>query len=176
MEKNIVMTIPETPCEIQKVTLTLANGADVTVQVLKTLTIEEKIVLVEDIVNECVSNKFNYFNPLLLEILARVKTIEAYTDIVCDTKELYKFYDILKANGVFDKILPLTEYNEILGLSFDCADSLCNYKNSFAGILQTMQAENATNDILKQFQEAIEAIKDDDEVKDFMKEVAPHLV
>ena len=176
MEKNIVMTLPDASCEIQETILTLANGNEVSVQVLKALTIEEKITVVEDIVNECVSNRFNYFNPMLLEILAKVKTIDAYTNIVCDTKYLYKFYDILEGNGVFEIILPLTEYLEIVQLAFDCANSLCDYKNSFAGILQTMQAEKETNDILQQFQDAVAAIKNDDEVKDFMKEVAPHLV
>ena len=176
MEKNIVMTLPENFNKIKKVEITLANGVDVTVEVIEVLPMQDKVKVIEEIVNACVVNQFNYFNPLYLRTLAQIKTIEACTNIECDTKDLYGLHDILRVNGIFDKILPMTDYQEILNWSYECAESLCKYKNSFVGTLQGMQASKENEEILKQFQEAVEAIKNDSDIKQFMDEVSPHLV
>lgn len=176
MDKNIVMTLPKDFGQPKKVDLTLANGMKVEIEVIERLPMEKKVEVIEEITNMCVTDKFNYFNPLFLNILTKVKIIEVCTNINCDTKDLYGFYDILEANGIFEKILPMTEYYDILALSCECASSLCSYKNSFMGAIQTMQSNKENEEIIKQFMEAAEQVKNDPDIKQFMTEVSPHLV
>lgn len=176
MEKNIVMTLPKDFNEPKKVDITLANGAKVTVEVIEVLPMEDKVKVIEEITNVCVLNQFNYFNPLFLRTLTQIKTIEACTNIICDTKDLYGFHDILRANGILDKILPMTDYQEILNWSYECSESLCKYKNSFAGILQGMEAQKNNEKLMNEFLEVANTVKNDPEIKQFMEEVSPHLV
>lgn len=176
MEKNIVMTLPKDFNKVKEVEITLANGIDVTVEVIEVLPMQDKVKVIEEIVNACVLNKFNYFNPLFLRTLAQVKTIEACTNIECNVKDLYGFHDILRVNGILDKILPMTDYQEIVNWSYECAESLCKYKNSFVGMMQGMEASKDAEEMMKQITEMAEQIKTDPEIKQFMDEVSPHLV
>ena len=177
MEKNIVVTVPSsTITDVTDIILNLANGMDVSIQVKKNLSMSEKIKVIEKIINTSISTQFNYFNPLFLNIVAKIEVIDAYTNIICQTNDLYEFYDNLKINGIFDAILPLTEYEEIYTWSKECAESLCKYKNSFIGTLQGMNASKETEEMVAQLTELAQSVKEDTDIKQFMEEVAPHLV
>ena len=108
-----------------------------------------------------------------------MKTIDVSTNINCDYTDLYEFYEILKLNGIFKEILPLTEYQEILNWSYECAESLCTYKNSFIGFIQSTSADQKNaeqaGEMLKQLLESAQTIKNDPEIKKFMAEVIPTL-
>jgi len=179
MEKTITMSLPRDR-ENKKVKMDLSNGMPVEIEVIEILPLAEKTRVIEEIVNECVNNEFNYFNPLYLRTLAEVKTIEACTNIICDYSDLYEFHDILRFNKIFSEILPLTDFQEILNWSYECAESLCKYKNSFMGVLQTIgSAQNQQGNIdeqMKQILSLSKTIKEDPEIQDFMNSVAPHLV
>lgn len=177
MQKTITLTKPSEakPLEVK---ITTPNEMEITIEVKEKLELAEKVKIIEEISNEVVLSQFNYFNPLYLRTLAQVKTIDACTNINCDYTDLYGFYDILRENGVFKEILPYTEYQEILNWSYECAESLCKYRNSFMGFVQSMGAQSngeEANETLKQLLEAAETVKNDPEVKQFLQEVAPHL-
>ena len=178
MNKTIVLTKPEEVKPIE-VKISLPSGMDLIVEVKERLSLEEKVHVIEEIVNECVVNQFNYFNPLMLRTLVQVKTIDVSTNINCDYTDLYEFYEILKLNGIFKEILPLTEYQEILNWSYECAESLCTYKNSFIGFIQSVSADQKNaeqaGEMLKQLLESAQTIKNDPEIKKFMAEVMPTL-
>lgn len=176
MEKTVTMTLPKNFNEPKKVEITLVDGMPVEIEVIETLPMQEKVKVIEEIVNACVLNQFNYFNPLFLRTLAQVKTIEACTNIICDTNDLYGFHDILRANGILDIILPMTDYQEIVNWSYECAESLCKYKNSFVGMLQGMSSSKETEEMISQLNELAQSVKEDADIKQFMEEVAPHLV
>ena len=176
MEKTITMTLPKDFNDPKKVEMTLVNGAPVEIEVIETLPMQEKVKVIEEIVNACVLNQFNYFNPLFLRTLAQVKTIEACTNIICDTNDLYGFHDILRANGILDTILPMTDYQEIVNWSYECSESHCKHKNSFIGTLQGMSASKETEEMVAQLTELAQSVKEDTDIKQFMEEVAPHLV
>ena len=177
MQKTITLTMPSEakPLEVK---ITTPNGMDITVEVREKFTLEEKVKLIEEISNEVVLSGFNYFNPLYLRTLCQVKTIDLATNINCDYTDLYEFYEILKQNNIFKEILPYTDYQEVLNWSYECAESLCKYKNSFMGFLQSMNAEKTNeeaNETMKQLLAAAESVKNDPEIKQFLSEVAPHL-
>lgn len=178
MEKTVVLTLFEEN-KIKTIKMTTPQGMEIEVDVITKLPLEEKMATIEGIVNECVNSGFNYFNPLYLRILAEVKVIEACTNIVCEYSDLYAFHDILNANGVFDKILPETEYNTIHAMAYNCAESICKYKNSFMGALQILgsqqQGQEGMNDQIKQILELAQTIKEDADIQEFMSTVAPHL-
>lgn len=178
MQKTIVLTKPEEVKPIE-VKISLPSGMDLTVEVKEKLSLEEKVHVIEEIVNECVVNQFNYFNPLMLRTLVQVKTIDISTNINCDYTDLYEFYEILKLNGIFKEILPLTEYQEILNWSYECAESLCAYKNSFIGFMQNMSQNaqdtgNATQTI-EQLLEVAKTVKEDPDIQKLFSEVLPTL-
>ena len=76
----------------------------VEVEVKPYLPQEQKIELMQTIVNACAEDE-GFFNPMKLNIITMVETVKAYTNIDCsDYEDIFYLYDVLKSNKVFDLV------------------------------------------------------------------------
>ena len=154
--------------------VTLNNGTEV--EVRNRIPQEEKIALMQTIINACAEEE-GFFNPLKLNIITMVETVKAYTNIDCeDYEDVYYLYDVLKSNNIFDDILPLTEFNDVINWSYECAETITKYTNSARGILNALQQNKGSDSLVNDFQTIINNAKTDPELKSFIENYMPSLV
>lgn len=118
-----------------------------TIEVKNYLPIEEKIELVQDIVNSSVDEN-GYYNPMKVSIFLLVKTFLAYTNISITEKQLeniYKIYDALKISEIY-QVVAVNDYNEIAGYVSEIIRSVYEYKNSVYGILDGISTDYSNLD------------------------------
>ena len=118
----------------------IGEGMEITVNTC--LSLEEKVSLIEDVVKTSVYGLEPYFNPLKLKIYAALRVLEASTDIeIIKTGEenIYEIYDILNYSGVIDKVLPHTDYQEIVNWAYESAEAFKIYQNSIMGALDEIK-------------------------------------
>lgn len=113
-----------------------------TIEVKNYLSIEEKLDLVQDIVNASVDNN-GYYNPMKINMYLTVKTFFAFTNISVTEKQLEsieKIYDSLMISEIYH-IVPVENYREIHGYVSEIIRSVYEYKNSAYGILDGITAD-----------------------------------
>lgn len=113
-----------------------------TIEVKNYLPIEEKLDLVQDIVNTSVDNN-GYYNPMKINMYLTVKTFFAFTNISITEKQLEnieKVYDALMVSEIY-QIVPVDSYREIHGYVSEIIRSVYEYKNSAYGILDGISAD-----------------------------------
>lgn len=113
-----------------------------TIEVKNYLPIEEKLDLVQDIVNASVDNN-GYYNPMKINMYLTVKTFFAFTNISITEKQLEnieKVYDALMVSEIY-QIVPVDCYREIHGYVSEIIRSVYEYKNSAYGILDGISAD-----------------------------------
>lgn len=144
----------------------LNNG--IQVRVRNRLPLEEKVHLIEEIVIACAVGTESYFNPLKLRTLTALKVLDASTDInVFEDEEMdiYKLYDILNDAGVFTKVLPRTDFQEVLNWSYDSAEAFINYNHSISGILAELKDSFNTEDLKEQLTSIMTELKDNPDLQ-----------
>ena len=154
--------------------VTLSNGTEV--EVRNRIPQEEKFELMQTIINACAEEE-GFFNPLKLNIVTMVETVKYYTNIDCsDYEDVFHLYDVLKSNKVFDDVLPLTEFNDVINWSYECAETITKYSNSARGIINAIQQNREADNLVKDFQGIMENAKQDPELKSFIENYMPSLV
>ena len=126
----------------------IGEGMEITVNTC--LSLEEKVSLIEDIVKTSVYGLEPYFNPLKLKTYTALKVLEASTDIeIIKTGEedIYEIYDILNSSGVIDKVLPHTDYQEIVNWAYESAEAFKTYQNSIMGALEDLKDRFNTEEL-----------------------------
>ena len=126
----------------------IGEGMEVTVNTC--LSLEEKVSLIEDVIKASVYGLEPYFNPLKLKTYAALRVLEASTDIeIIKTGEedIYEIYDILNYSGVIDKVLPHTDYQEIVNWAYESAEAFKTYQNSIMGALDDLKDKFNTEEL-----------------------------
>ena len=113
------------------------------IEVKQYLPIEEKMELVESVVNgiDAESVGYKFVNYLQVEILFTIGLIRYYTNLSFTEKQTenkYKFYDNLVSSGLVEvviEVIPKEEYNFITTQIDNIINSIYDSKTSFLGIM-----------------------------------------
>lgn len=114
---------------------------DQTLVIAQYLPLEEKVQMIQDIVNLCMDEQRGYCNWVQVNAALKTSVVLTYANIAATEKQkedLYKLYDILFSTGVGDKIIatiPEAEYKFIEDGVNRMVEEMYNYRNSAAGIL-----------------------------------------
>lgn len=155
--------------------INLQNGG-AEVEVKPYLTQLEKVDLMQTIVNLCAEEE-GFFNPLKLNIITMVETIKACTNLDCsEYEDIFSLYDILKSNKVFEDVLPLTEFSDIINWAYECAETITKYSNSARGIINAIQSNRNADSLVQEFQSILNNAKTDPQLKSFIENYMPTLV
>lgn len=115
---------------------------DKEVTVKQYLPMEEKINLIEKVMNE--SGEATFANPLKIEVFFNLALIENYTNLGIDADKPLETYDYLESHGIFTSIIkaiPVTEYNGLLSFLDESFKNFYAYKNSALGIMETISTD-----------------------------------
>ena len=104
------------------------------------LPVNDKLKLINRILNLVSENKYSFVNPIQLDVLAIVEIIKSYTNISFDDEMLpNEIYDELENEGIANiviSVIPASEYDFITAGIQDTVNAYYNYKNSVLGILE----------------------------------------
>lgn len=145
-------------------------------EIAQYLPIDEKIKLIEFIVNGAIDETTGTFSPIRVEVFYGIAICKWYADIKFSEKQLQDIghtYDILESNNIIGMILsaiPKDENVFIRSLVNDTISDISRYNSSAAGIIQAMSGnagdlEEQISTILKDIQdgkglEQLKVIKD----------------
>ena len=121
------------------------NGENIFIK--QYVSIENKTAVIEKIVNACISNSTNFYNPIEVEVRKAIAIIEMYTNIGLTEKqkeEITKTYDLFISTKAYNKIIdsiPKTELDVVDSLLYTSLENVYGYNNSIAGILAAMHEE-----------------------------------
>lgn len=115
------------------------------IQVKQYLPINEKLELVTKVLHEITGNKYNFLNPIQLDIYTTIEIIKAYTNIEFAEDILpADLYDALEIDDIANKIIaviPKSEYDFIQDGVQSTATAYYTYINSALGILETVTTD-----------------------------------
>lgn len=119
-----------------------------TIGVKQYLPIQNKLQLIEDVINQAYETDINYANPVKTEVYLLLEIVYAYTDISFTEKqkeEITKTYDLLCSSEALDKILEVIPEEEIETLYNgvrETTEALYKYQNSVLGIMNNLNNES----------------------------------
>lgn len=125
-------------------TATLPDGTEI--EVRQYLPVEEKMSLIDRIINRAVTDK-GYYSPAIIDLLITMELIFSYTNINFTDKQkedIFKLYDLFKSSDAFYEIetaIPMSERNYIYENTYRFIEVLYNYKNSAVGIMETINKD-----------------------------------
>ena len=111
------------------------------IEVLKYLPLEDKCTLIDLALQNAKDGVI--YNTARLDAYFHLFIVMMYTNITFTDKQkedLIKLYDVLKSNGIIDKVILAMdeeEYNNLLGFLNQQEQDIYQYKNSIGGIIST---------------------------------------
>lgn len=123
------------------------------IEVKAYLPLEDKITLVQAILNETVDDN-GYYNPIQLETFKVIEMTAAYTNISFTEKQRenpYKLYDQLVSSGFWATLsasIPNSEMSYVNGKIQHLIDNIYKHRNSAAGILENLNVDYEKLDAL----------------------------
>ena len=133
-----------------------------TIAVKQYLPIQEKLVLIGDVVMQAHEQDENYSNPIKAEVYRDLEVVFAYTNITFTDKQkedLPKLYDLLASSGVLKTVIdaiPEEEYSKICMGIWQTIESIYKYQNSVLGVLDTVKADYSDTEFdLSKMQEVL---------------------
>lgn len=130
--------------------IVIINGQEITVK--QYLPVNDKLGLISRVLNQAADDN-NFSNPVKLDVFTNLEIVFSYTNISFTEKQkedLVKLYDLMEANGVFDKVIaaiPSVEYQTILDGVQESSDAVYAYRNSVLGILESVSQDYANLDL-----------------------------
>ncbi len=125
---------------------------DQIIEIKEYLPIEEKIAVIERIVNQSLDDN-NFANPARVRINAALEIVFAYTNINFTDKQKedrLALYDLLAGAGLLKAIydaLPSNEYTIMDTTVWEVIDEIYRYKTSVLGILQAVSQDYSNLDL-----------------------------
>lgn len=126
---------------------------DQIIQIKEYLPIEDKISVIERIVNQSLDNN-NFANPARIEINTVLEVMFVYTNINFTDKQKEDrlgLYDLLVSSGLWgqvkDRLSELGELKIINNTSRAVIDEIYKYKDSALGILQAISEDYSNLDL-----------------------------
>lgn len=123
------------------------KGEEVHFEVKYYLPVEEKMEMISKILNQSIDEN-GYYNPIRLQVYTVLEVIFAYTNLTFTAKQkenTFKLYDQLVSTGIFQEVVSKIfeeDWEEIQGALTTIITNIYNYKNSIAGILDTLTLED----------------------------------
>lgn len=124
-----------------------------TIEVKQYLPLEDKITLIQNVLNATVDDS-GYYNPMKLNTFKVIEMIAFYTNISFTEKQRenpYKLYDQIVSSGLWDTLkvsIPISEWNYIEDNMYALIDNIYNYRNSMAGILENINTDYSQLDAM----------------------------
>ena len=132
------------------------------IEVIKYLPVDDKVDLIQRIVNNALSTEEKFINPCKVNVYLYVEMVLAYSNItLSDTqkKDLNKIYDGFCGSGfmwAFRAHMSDREWGYIENSVWEILDNLIKYRNSAVGILETISTDyNDLNLDATQIQQAL---------------------
>jgi hypothetical protein len=94
--------------------ITLLPWGEYNIEVRKYLPMEEKTILVSNVLNLS-SDENGYYNPMRVKVFLTLETVYAYTNLTFTTKmkeDVLKLYDSLTSSGLFAAIIEIIPEEE----------------------------------------------------------------
>ena len=123
------------------------------IEIIQYLPVDEKVNLIERIVNNALSIEEKFINPCKVNVYLYVEMILAYSNItLTDTqkKDLNKIYDGFCGSGfiwAFRAHMSDKEWAYIENSVWEILDNLIKYRNSAVGVLDTISQDYKTLDL-----------------------------
>lgn len=142
------------------------------------LPIEEKLDLIQRIIEQAGNNEEGFYNIVKLEMFYTIEMLKTYTNISFTEKQLSnipKLYDLIKLNHIWEeisKVLPKDEQQYIWENTCNLAREITNYNRSVLGVLKTMM--NDYNISTFNLEEIAKTFQDENNFK-LLKQIAPLL-
>ena len=150
-------------CKINDNSIPVQIGEEI-IAVKEYLSIQDKLILIENVALQAHEQNENYSNPLKVKVYTELEMIFAYSNISFTEKQkedLPKLYDILKSSGVIDIIINTIPKDEVESLKTgvqETIESVYKYQNSILGLLDTIKTDYSdTNFDLSSIQEALQS-------------------
>lgn len=151
-------------------TKTIINEGSPDIIVKQYLSVEQKMALIGNIVNNSADDN-NYYNPIRLDMYTVIGIIGLYTDIDLEDTTIAQAYDILMESGLWEDILDTIPTSEIEYIKINTRKILENiyaYKNSIYGVIEGF---NNSADNIKLDSEEIQKNLSDPENLKLVKEI-----
>ena len=150
-------------------------GEGLVIEVKRYLPIEEKVDLINLIVNAALEDNMPFGNSIKINNYFVIEVTKAYTNISFTDKQLSdgkKLYDSLVSSGLWTQIvanIPSEEYRSIKEILYKQLDNIYKYKNSAFGIIEAFSKDYAG--LNKTIDELKEQIGNAPEELNFLQEV-----
>jgi len=157
-----------------KLAFNTVTVGDNIIEVKTYLPIAQKLSLISSVLNQVLdTSKYDFVNPVHVEVITTVELISAYTDIdITEEKEearLLDLYDTFEKYGITNtiiKAIPAEEYNFIVNSIQETIDSYYKYQNSIKGILEAVSTDYSNLDLdVTKLREKLDNVENIDLVK-----------
>lgn len=131
--------------KVDDVTDSLLWGEN-TIEVKRYLPLNDKLTLVQTILNEAVDDN-GYYNPIQLDVYTVIEVTMAYTNLSFTDKQKedpQKLYDLLVSSGFWAMLkstIARPEWEYIKGKTKELIDNIYKYRNSIVGIMENMNVD-----------------------------------
>ena len=150
-------------CKINEDSIPVQIGEE-TIAVKQYLPVQDKLILIGDVVMQAHEQDENYSNPVKAEVYRDLEVVFAYTNISFTDKQkedLPKLYDLLVSSGVLKSVIeaiPEDEYAKICMGVWQTIESIYKYQNSVLGVLDTIRSDYSDTQFdLEQFKDMLES-------------------
>lgn len=150
---------------------------DQEIEVKQYLPIQKKLDLISNVANFS-ADANNFANPVKIDVFFSLEMMYHYTNITFTDKQkedFIKTFDLLKENGVLDKVrdaIPSEEYYSLYDDTLNCISEIYKYKNSVLGIMDTIRTDY--NEVGSDLDEFLKQMGDEKNME-FLKTVVTKL-
>lgn len=120
---------------------------DIEIEVKTYLPINEKLILIQEVINNSNDDQLKFYNTGKLEMFFSLEVVKRYTNISFTEKQLEdpcKLYDLIVSSGLYDMILNKIgeqEYYFVYDVLKSQIKSIYKYNNSLMGILDSINRD-----------------------------------
>lgn len=128
------------------------KGEEIKYEVKQYLPLEEKIDLVQRVINQSVDDN-GFYNPMRVKLYLVLEVVYAYTNLSFTAKQKedpFKLYDLLVSTGIFYEIVDHIrekDWSEIQENVWKTIENIYAYRNSVMGILENISADYSNLDL-----------------------------
>ena len=123
------------------------------IEVKEYLPIEDKMEIIQDILDKCNNYETKFYNPGIMEIYLCLNIVYKYTNLSFTEKQkenALKLYNTLVSSGFYNQVLSLIKKEEIdmiKDMLKKSVKSIYKYKNSIMGLMEAMTTDYSAVDM-----------------------------
>lgn len=129
----------------QEIKIIKFNEQDI--EVKQYLPVDSKLDLIANVINQAHNGSSNFSNPVQVKVFTVLEILYFYTNLSFTEKQkedTAKLYDLVKCNGLIDRVvnaIPEAEYKELIKGVYDSIEAIYSYQNSMLGILENVRQD-----------------------------------